>query len=112
MQDEERLEESANKNLTKFNKDKFKVLYLGNTLQDSSTGWALLGWGRDLDVLVDNNLKMSEGCATAAKKANRILDYISKGIQQRKSCHCPTLCLSAHTCDTVLSCSPHYAKKM
>lgn len=45
---------------------------------------------RDLRILMDNKLKMSEQCAAAAKKSNRVLGDINKGITSR-DCHCPTL---------------------
>ncbi|GAB0204703.1 hypothetical protein GRJ2_002935900 [Grus japonensis] len=72
----------------KFNKDKCKVLHLekhnpgvqhrlGSTwLESTSMEW-------ELGVLVDNKLNMSEQCAAAAKKANRMLGCINKGITSR-----------------------------
>jgi len=38
---------------------------------------------RDLGVQVDNRLNVTEQCAAAAKKANRTLDCIKKGITSR-----------------------------
>jgi len=38
---------------------------------------------RNLGVLVDNHLNVSEQCAAVAKKANRLLGCITKGITNR-----------------------------
>ena len=38
---------------------------------------------RDLRVLLENKLSTSEQCAAAAKKANRMLGRINKGIASR-----------------------------
>ncbi|KAK4816693.1 LOW QUALITY PROTEIN: hypothetical protein QYF61_020401 [Mycteria americana] len=77
-EDLDRLEEWANKNLMKFSKDKCRVLHLGkhNPGGQHRLGSTQLGSSsveRDLGVLVDNKLKMSEPCAAVAKKANRML---------------------------------------
>ncbi|GAB0208570.1 mitochondrial enolase superfamily member 1 [Grus japonensis] len=86
--DLDRLEEWANKNLMKFNKDKCKVLHLGKHDPGVQHGLGSTQLGsssveRDLGVLVDNKLNMSEQCAAAAKKANRMLGCINKGITSR-----------------------------
>ncbi|KAK4830690.1 hypothetical protein QYF61_012859 [Mycteria americana] len=84
----ERLEEWANKNLMKFKKDKCKVLHLGKHNPGvqhrlGSTGLGSSSVERDLGVLEDKQLNMSEQCAAAAKKANRMLGCINKGITSR-----------------------------
>ncbi|GAB0179422.1 mitochondrial enolase superfamily member 1 [Grus japonensis] len=88
QEDLDRLEEWANKNLMKFNKDKHKGLHLRkhNLGVQHSLGSTWLGRNsveRDLEVLVDNKLNMSEQCGTAAKPANRMLGCINKGITSR-----------------------------
>ncbi|KAK4825175.1 hypothetical protein QYF61_024655 [Mycteria americana] len=88
QEDLDRLNEWANKNLMKFNKDKCKVLHLGkhNPGGQHRLGSTRLGSSsveRDLGVLVDNKLSMSEQCAAAAKQANRMLGCINKGITSR-----------------------------
>ena len=64
-EDLDRLEEWANKNLMKFNKDKCKVLHLGkhNPGVEHRLGSTRLGSSsveRDLGILVDKQLNMSE----------------------------------------------------
>ncbi|GAB0185660.1 14-3-3 protein theta [Grus japonensis] len=86
-EDLDRLEEGTNKNLVQFNKDKCKVLHLGKHNPGvqhrlGSTWLENSPVERDLEVLVDNKLNMSEQRAAAAKKANGLLHYI-KGITSR-----------------------------
>ena len=86
--DLDRLERWAENNRMKFNRDKCQVLHLGkrNQMHNYKMGDTWLSNTtneKDLGIVVDHKLNMSQQCDAAATKANDILGCINKSITSK-----------------------------
>jgi len=83
--DLDRLERRALANLMKFNKAKYKVLYLGrgdhkHRYRLGSEWLESSSEEKDLGVLADESLNMSQQCVLAAQKANCTQDCATRSV--------------------------------
>ncbi|PKU28697.1 rna-directed dna polymerase from mobile element jockey-like [Limosa lapponica baueri] len=71
----------------RFNKAKGQVLPLGHTNFMDAPGWGKSGWicplEKDLGLLANNRLNMSQQCSQVAKAANSILACVRNSVASR-----------------------------
>lgn len=88
QKDLDKLQQWAETNRMVFNREKCKILHLGKNNENSTykMGGICLSSStgeKDLGVLVDHRLNMSQQCEAAARRANTVLGCIKRSIESR-----------------------------